>query len=132
SVATGRIDIQRFVDLCSTQAAKLFGRYPRKGIIQPGADADLVAYDPAYEGTISASSHHMNIDYNPFEGQTVKGQCSAVTVRGNVQVRDGEFVGKKGIGRFIERTPHHFGEFVLRRPISVARMACDRCGHFEW
>lgn len=102
-VATGRIDIHRFVDLCSTNAAKLFGLFPRKGTIQLGADADLVVYDPHWEGTISAATHHMNIDYNPFEGMPVKGRCAAVTVRGHVQVRDGEFVGQKGIGRFLKR-----------------------------
>jgi dihydropyrimidinase len=102
-VATGRIDIHRFVELCSTQAAKIFGMFPKKGAIQPGADADLVVYDPAYTGTISAKTHHMNIDYNPFEGWPVKGRCDAVTVRGNVQVIDGEFVGKKGIGQFLQR-----------------------------
>lgn len=102
-VEAGRIDIHRFVDAASTEPAKTFGMFPNKGTIQPGTDADLVVYDPEYEGTISADDHHMNIDYNPFEGMTVYGQCSAVTVRGNVQVRDGEFVGEKGIGRFLER-----------------------------
>ncbi len=107
-VATGRLDIQRFVEVASTKAAQLFGLYPRKGTIQLGADADLVIYDPAWTGTISAKTHHMNIDYNPFEGMAVQGRCSVVTVRGNVQVRDGEFVGQKGIGRFIKREPNHF------------------------
>jgi len=106
-VANGRIDIHRFVDACSTRAAKLFGLFPRKGTIQLGADADLVVYDPNWEGTIKAEDHHMNIDYNPFEGMAVRGRCSAVTVRGNVQVRDGEFVGKKGIGRFLKRPCVH-------------------------
>lgn len=102
-VEEGRIDIHRFVDAASTEPAKTFGMFPEKGTIQPGTDADLVVYDPSYEGTISAEEHHMNMDYNPFEGMTVYGQCSAVTVRGNVQVRDGEFVGEKGIGNFLRR-----------------------------
>src|SRR5205809_2435726 len=65
-VKRGRIDLHRFVDVVSTQAAKLFGLFPRKGTIQPGSDADLVVYDPNYRGTISAKTHSMNVDYNPF------------------------------------------------------------------
>lgn len=104
-VEEGRIDIHRFVDAASTQPAKIFGMFPNKGTIQPGTDADPVVYDPKWEGTISADDHHMNIDYNPFEGMTVRGRCSAVTVRGNLQVRDGEFVREKGIGKFVQRKP---------------------------
>jgi dihydropyrimidinase len=107
-VATGRLDLHRFVETASTNAAKLFGLFPRKGTIQLGADADLVVFDPTVEGTISAATHHMNLDYNPFEGWPVKGRCAAVTVRGQVQVEDGEFVGHTGIGRFLGREPHHF------------------------
>lgn len=106
-VNEGRVDLHRFVDAASTQPAKVFGLFPKKGTIQPGADADLVVYDPNYEGTISAKRHHMNVDYNAFEGMRVVGRCDAVTVRGNVQVRDGEFVGQKGIGRFLKRQPTH-------------------------
>ncbi len=107
-VATGRLDIHRFVDSCSTAAAKIFGLFPRKGTIALGSDADLVVYDPDWEGAISVETHHMNMDYNPFEGWPVKGRCAAVTVRGQVQVVDGEFTGQKGIGRFIKREPQHF------------------------
>jgi len=102
-VATGRIDLNHFVGLLSTHAAKLFGLYPRKGTIQVGSDADLVVYDPTYEGTSSAKTQHSAVDYNVFEGWPVKGRCDMVSVRGNVQVRDGEFVGKKGIGQFLRR-----------------------------
>jgi dihydropyrimidinase len=104
-VETGRVDIHRFVDVASTQAAKLFGLFPRKGTIQIGSDADLVVYDKDYAGKISVETHHMNIDYNPFEGFDVKGRCALVTVRGHIQVRDGEFVGKKGIGKLLKREP---------------------------
>lgn len=107
-VATGRVDLHRFVETASTNAAKLFGLFPRKGTIQLGADADLVVYDPSWEGTVSAATQHMNVDYSAFEGWPVKGRCSAVTVRGVVQVKDGEFVGEKGRGRFVGRVPHHF------------------------
>jgi dihydropyrimidinase len=107
-VEEGRIDLHQFVETASTNAAKIFGLFPYKGTIQPGADADLVVYDPDYEGTISAKTHHMNIDYNPFEGMAVKGRCSAVTVRGMVQVEDGEFVGDKTRGQLLRREPNHF------------------------
>ncbi|BBM84106.1 dihydropyrimidinase [Candidatus Uabimicrobium amorphum] len=104
-VNTGKIDIHRFVDVASTRAAKIFGLFPRKGTIQVGCDADLVIYDPHVEETISANTHHMNIDYSVFEGIKVKGRCHAVTVRGHVQVRDGQFTGQKGIGKFLKRQP---------------------------
>ncbi len=107
-VETGRIDLHRFVDAASTAAAKIFGLFPKKGTIQLGSDADLVVYDPEHRDVISAKTHHMNIDYNPFEGFDVHGRCDLVTVRGNVQVRDGEFVGTKGIGRLLKREPTHF------------------------
>lgn len=102
-VATGRVDIHDFVDVASTRPARVFDLFPKKGTIQPGADADLVVYDPDYEGTISADDHNMNVDYNPFEGMTVRGRCDVVTVRGNIQVREGEFVGEKGIGKLLKR-----------------------------
>jgi dihydropyrimidinase len=107
-VVEGRIDLHTFVDCASTQAAKLFGLYPRKGTIQVGADADLVVYDPGYEGTISAGTHLMNIDYSAFEGWTIKGRPHVVTVRGEVAARDGKFVGKVGRGQFLKREPNHF------------------------
>ena len=106
-MATGRIDLNTFVDAASTQAARLFGLYPRKGTIQVGADADLVVYDPDYRGTISAASQQMNVDYSAFEGWEIEGRPSVVTVRGTVQVRDGEFVGQLGHGRFLERETTH-------------------------
>ena len=102
-VKTGRIDLNRFVDTASTQAAKIFGLFPRKGTIQLGADADLVVYDPNYRGKISASSHQLAIDYSAFEGWEIDGRPSAVTVRGEVQVNDGEFVGTIGRGQMLAR-----------------------------
>lgn len=107
-VATGRLDIHRFVDAASTQAAKVFGLFPRKGCIAPGSDADLVIWDPEHEGSIQADKHHMNVDYSAFEGWKHKGRADVVTVRGHVQVREGEFVGKKGMGRLLRREPNHF------------------------
>ena len=107
-VKGGRIDLNRFVETASTQAAKLFGLFPRKGTIQPGSDADLVVYDPDYRGTISAKTHQMNLDYNSFEGMEIKGRPHVVTVRGKVAARDGVFVGEFGRGKFLEREPNHF------------------------
>jgi dihydropyrimidinase len=107
-VKRSRIDLHRFVDAASTQAAKLFGLYPRKGAIQPGSDADLVVYDPNYRGTVSVKTQTMNVDYNPFEGMAIEGRPSLVTVRGQVAVRDGQFVGQIGRGKFLQREPSHF------------------------
>ena len=89
-VKRGRLDLHRFVDAASTQAAKLFGLFPRKGAIQPGSDADLVVYDPNYRGTLSVKTQTMNVDYNPFEGMAIEGRPHVVTVRGQVAARDGQ------------------------------------------
>ena len=107
SVKRGRVDLHRFVDAAGTQAASLFGLFPRKGTIQPGSDADLVVYDPNYRGTLSVKTQTMNVDYNPFEGMAIEGRPHIVTVRGQVAVRDGRFVGQAGRGRFLPREPSH-------------------------
>ncbi|HEY5892185.1 MAG TPA: dihydropyrimidinase [Chthoniobacterales bacterium] len=102
-VAAGKIDLQTFVNVASTQAAKIFGLFPKKGTIQPGADADLVVYDPEYRGLLSAASQTQNVDYNAFEGWEIKGRPSVVTVRGEIAARDGKFTGTKGRGKLLER-----------------------------
>ncbi|MEM6915499.1 MAG: dihydropyrimidinase, partial [Verrucomicrobiota bacterium] len=102
-VATDRISLQRFVAVASTNSAKQFGLYPRKGEIQPGSDADLVVYDPEYRGVISAATHSMNTDYSGFEGMEIVGKPSHVTVRGQVSVREGAFVGSLQHGQFLSR-----------------------------
>src|ERR1700694_4410918 len=107
-VAPGRLSLQAMVDACSTQAARLFGLYPKKGAIQVGSDADLVVYDPAFRGTFSQECSYSNVDYNAYEGWERKGRPSVVTVRGQVQARDGEFVGTIGRGQFLKREPTHF------------------------
>ncbi len=104
-VKTGRLSLQQFVAVASTNAAKIFGIFPRKGVIQPGADADLVIYDPSYRGTLSAGTQMQNVDYNAFEGFAIEGRPAVVTVRGEVAVRDGRFCGTVGRGRFLARTP---------------------------
>src|SRR5580698_6275472 len=97
-VKAGKIDLHTFVNSASTQAAKIFNLFPRKGTIQPGADADLVVFDPKYRGKISAKSQYTNVDYNVFEGWNIEGRPGVVTVRGQVMARDGKFTGKIGHG----------------------------------
>jgi dihydropyrimidinase len=106
-VATGRLDVHRFVDVASTRTAKLFGLFPRKGTIQPGADADLVVFDPNQRGVLSAKTQQMNVDYSAFEGWPIQGKVDTVTVRGQVQVRGGRFVGTQDRGRMLRREPTH-------------------------
>ena len=102
-VVGGKITKERWVEIVSTAPAKLFGMYPRKGAIAVGSDADIVVYDPARKHTISASTHHMDVDYSCYEGRSVQGGSDVVLSRGSVVVRNGEFTGKKGAGRFIKR-----------------------------
>jgi dihydropyrimidinase len=104
-VKRGRLSLQQFVAVASTNAARIFGLFPRKGVIQPGADADLVIYDPSYRGILSAATQTQNVDYNAFEGFPIEGRPAVVTVRGEVAVRDGRFCGTVGRGRFLKRTP---------------------------
>ena len=103
-VVAGRISKERWVEISSTAPAKLFGMYPRKGAVAVGSDADLVVYDPARVRTISASSHHMNVDYSCYEGREIQGASDIVLSRGSVVVRNGEFTGRKGHGTFIKRS----------------------------
>jgi dihydropyrimidinase len=107
-VRTGRLDLHTFVNAASTAAARLFDLFPRKGTIQPGSDADFVVFDPNYRGVISAKTQLMNVDYSAFEGWKIEGRPSAVTVRGEIAVREGKFVGKIGRGQFLKRAPSHF------------------------
>jgi dihydropyrimidinase len=106
-VKTGKLDLHTFVEVASTNAAKIFGLFPRKGAIQIGADADLVVYDPDYRGIISAKTQMMNLDYSGFENWKIEGRPSAVTVRGEVAVRDGKFIGTIGRGKLLRREPTH-------------------------
>ncbi|MEQ8210851.1 MAG: dihydropyrimidinase [Lacipirellulaceae bacterium] len=107
-VNTGKIDLQTFVDTASTQAAKLFGLYPQKGTIAVGSDADVVIFDPEANRSITQSNHNMNVDYSGFEGWTHKGSVEQVFLRGKQQVKDGQFVGSEGDGKYLSRAPTHF------------------------
>jgi dihydropyrimidinase len=104
-VIGGRITRERWVDIVSTSPAKLFGMYPQKGAVAVGSDADLVIYDPNRRHTISATTHHMDVDYSCYEGRSVQGGSDVVLSRGTVIVRNGEFTGHKGHGKFIKRAP---------------------------
>jgi dihydropyrimidinase len=116
-VRGGRISLNRMVELLSTNPAKLFGLYPRKGTIAVGADADIVVFDPEKRVTISASTHHSKSDYNLFEGTEVTGTPELVLLRGNVVVEGNELVAQPGIGQFVARAK--FGE-ELRPAATVA------------
>ena len=102
-VSGGKFSLERWVEITSTNPAKTFGMYPRKGVIRENSDADLVIWDPEKEHTISAETHHMNIDYNIYEGMEVKGMPEIVFSSGRIVVEDGEFKGKVGAGNFIRR-----------------------------
>ncbi|WP_134683854.1 dihydropyrimidinase [Brevibacillus migulae] len=102
-VHKGRISLNQFVDVISTKVAKLFGLYPRKGTIAVGADADIVLFDPQGKRTISAATHHMKVDYNPFEGMELHGEVVSVLSRGAFVVRDKQDVGQPGSGQFLHR-----------------------------
>jgi len=104
-VRSGRISMNRFVELCSTTPARMFGLFPRKGTIAVGSDADIVVFDPNAPATLSVKTLHMKVDYNPYEGRTVKGSPSAVISNGKVIIDGDRFVGKKGAGRFLRRGP---------------------------
>ena len=103
-VLTGEITLQRWVELCSTTPARLFGLQGRKGIIAPGADADIVIFNPKTEHVLGASTHHMSIDYSVWEGIKVQGQSESVMSRGSFVIRDRNFVGKPGHGEFLKRS----------------------------
>jgi dihydropyrimidinase len=104
-VTTGRLSLNRFVEVTSTAPARLFGLYPQKGDIAIGSDADIVVWDPNVEWTLGVAQNHGNTDYSLFEGLPVKGRPALVLSRGRVVVRDREYVGGEGGGRFLHRAP---------------------------
>ncbi len=113
-VRTGRISLNRMVELLATNPAKLFGLYPRKGTLAVGSDADIVVFDPEKSVTISAATHHSRVDYNLYEGVEVVGSPEIVLLRGNVLVENGALVAEPGIGRFVARA--RFGGELKRAP----------------
>lgn len=102
-VHKGRISLNKYVEVACTNAAKIFGLWPRKGTIAPGSDADIVLFDPNEKHTLSASTHHMNVDYSAYEGWELTGKVKTVLLRGRVAVDDNKCLVEKGYGRFISR-----------------------------
>lgn len=103
-VVTGRLSLERWVELTSTTPARMFGLYGRKGVIQPGADGDVVIYDPSGHTSIGVDkTHHMNMDHSAWEGYEIDGHVDTVLSRGKVVVDGGVYVGTKGDGRFVKR-----------------------------
>ncbi|MBN9384825.1 MAG: dihydropyrimidinase [Chitinophagaceae bacterium] len=105
-VRKGRISLQKYVELTSTNPAKIFGLFPRKGTLAPDSDADIILLDPNRQHTLSAATHHMNVDYSAYEGWQLTGKVQTVLLRGQVAVDQGECKIEKGYGRFIRRSRH--------------------------
>ncbi|HUB28379.1 MAG TPA: dihydropyrimidinase [Terracidiphilus sp.] len=102
-VGKGNFSLNRFVELVSTAPARIFGMYPKKGVIAPGSDGDIVLWDPQAVHTISAATHHMRVDYSMFEGFKVKGNARDVYSRGELVVSKGEFIATPGRGQYLRR-----------------------------
>ena len=102
-VVTGEIGLARWVELCSTTPARMMGLYPRKGVIAPGADADIVIYDPDRQWTISVDNHHMNMDHSAYEGFEVTGHVDTVLSRGRKIIDDDSYLGRTGDGQYLRR-----------------------------
>ncbi len=102
-VNKGKISLNKFVEVCSTNAAKIFGMYPRKGTIAVGSDADIVIFDPKKEHELSVKTHHMNCDYSSYEGWKLIGKTETVLLRGKVAIENEECLLKAGNGQFISR-----------------------------
>ncbi|AFM41029.1 D-hydantoinase [Desulfosporosinus acidiphilus SJ4] len=104
-VQTGKLNLNEFVALTSTNAAKLFGLFPRKGTIAPGSDADLVVWDPRSSSEISVDRLHQQVDYTPFEGFRQQGKAIKVFLRGKLVCQDGELIQELPAGKYLFRNP---------------------------
>jgi dihydropyrimidinase len=103
-VVTGKLTLERWVELISTTPARMFGLYGKKGVIAPGADGDVVVYDPNGHTSIGlGKTHHMNMDYSAYEGYELEGHVDTVISRGSVLIDNGEYLGTKGHGRYLKR-----------------------------
>ncbi len=102
-VNKGKISLNKYVEVASTNAAKIFGMFPKKGTIAVGSDADIVLFDPNEKHTLSASKHHMNVDYSGYEGWELTGKVKSVLLRGTVAINDNQCLVDKGYGQFIKR-----------------------------
>jgi len=102
-VVAGQLSLPRWVDVGATTPARMFGLYPRKGVLAPGSDADIVIYDPAARQVLSVASHHMNVDYSAYEGMEITGRVDTVLSRGTVVIDAGTYRGTRGHGSFLAR-----------------------------
>ena len=102
-VLKNKISLEKFVDVTSTAAAKIFGLFPRKGTIAVGSDADLIIFDPKETHTLSAKTHHMNCDYSGYEGWELTGKCKTVILRGTIAIDNNKLLIEKGYGQFVKR-----------------------------
>jgi len=103
-VVKGELTLERWVETCCTTPARMFGMYPKKGVIAPGADADVVVWDPNKKTKIGVKDkHHMNMDYSAWEGWVIDGKVDTVFSRGSVVVENDKFSGRKGHGQYIRR-----------------------------
>jgi len=102
-VDKGRITLNKYVEVACTNPAKIFGMFPRKGTIAVGSDADIILFDPRAQHTLSAATHHMNVDYSAYEGWELTGQVKTVLLRGKVAIDKGECLVPRGYGQFIRR-----------------------------
>lgn len=118
-VNTGKLSMNEFVAVTSTNSAKIFNMYPRKGAVAVGADADLVVWDPDGTRTISADNHHSNVDFNIFEGRTVKGVPSHTISRGTLVYKDGQLNAVRGAGRYLERPAYPPVYEVLQKTAAI-------------
>ena len=102
-VVNGELNLSRWVELCATTPARMFGLYPRKGAIAPGSDADITIYDPGARTRIGVATHHMNLDHSAYEGFEISGGVDTVLSRGKVILDGGVYTGRPGHGRFVKR-----------------------------
>ena len=107
-VRAGEITLERWVEVNATTPARMFGLYPKKGVLAPGSDADIVLYDPVATQTLSSATHHMNVDYSCFEGMAITGRVDTVLSRGKVIIDHGHYVGDKGHGRYLPRKTNQY------------------------
>jgi dihydropyrimidinase len=103
AIAEQRLGLNRFVEVCSTTPAKMFGMYPKKGTIAIGSDADIIVFDPNGSHVISAETHHMFVDYSAYEGMEVEGKIETVMSRGRVLIENDTYVESKGHGQYLRR-----------------------------
>lgn len=125
-VVTGRITTERWVELTSTAPARLFGLYPKKGSLLPGADADIVVYDPERPQVLGAARHHMAVDYSAYEAMAVTGAVDTVIARGEIVLQGGSYRGRPGRGRFVARTP--FAGLEVPAPVAPGTFQTARTG----